>query len=129
MAGGNGLKADLHEFQIAPGDVAYITAYNPIRCDLGAVKGAADGAIVDTAIQEIDMRTGLVRWEWHSLDHVATAESETETPDEPDSVGLLPPQLDRPRARREHPHLGAQHMGRLSAAGRHRRDPVASGRH
>ena len=34
VAGGNGLKADLHDFQLAPHDVAYITAYNPIRCDL-----------------------------------------------------------------------------------------------
>ncbi len=75
---GNGLKADLHDFQIAPDDVAYITAFNPIRCDLSAVKGARDGAITDTAIQEVDMRTGLVRWEWHSLDHVAAAESEVE---------------------------------------------------
>jgi Arylsulfotransferase (ASST) len=78
--GGNGLKADLHEFQLAPHDVAYITAYNPIRCDLKPVKGAADGAIVDTAIQEIDIKTGLVRWEWHSLDHVAAEESETPAP-------------------------------------------------
>jgi hypothetical protein len=80
IAGGNGLKADLHEFQIAPHDVAYITAYNPIRCNLTAVKGSRGGAIVDTAIQEIDMKTGLVRWEWHSLDHVGTSESETEAP-------------------------------------------------
>ena len=40
IAGGNGLKADLHDFQIAPRDVAYITAYNPIRCDLTPVNGA-----------------------------------------------------------------------------------------
>jgi hypothetical protein len=80
IPGGNGLKADLHDFQIAPHDVAYITAFNPIRCNLSAVKGSAGGAIVDTAIQEIDMRTGLVRWEWHSLDHVGAAESEVETP-------------------------------------------------
>jgi hypothetical protein len=80
IPGGNGLKADLHEFQIAPDDVAYITAYNPIRCNLEAVKGATDGAIVDTAVQEIDMKTGLVRWEWHSLDHVGASESEVETP-------------------------------------------------
>ncbi len=78
--GGNGLQADLHDFQLAPGDVAYITAYNPIRCDLRAAKGERDGAIVDTAIQEIDMKTGLVRWEWHSLDHVAADESEAEVP-------------------------------------------------
>ena len=34
------------------------------------VGGARNGVIVDTAVQEIDMKTGLVRWEWHSLDHV-----------------------------------------------------------
>ncbi len=80
IAGGNGLHADLHDFQLAPDDVAYITAFNPIRCDLASIKGAADGAIVDTAIQMIDTNTGLVRWEWHSLDHVGPAESEVEVP-------------------------------------------------
>jgi hypothetical protein len=80
VPGGNGLHADLHEFQIARNDIAYITAYNPIRCNLQAVKGSAAGAIVDTAIQEIDLKTGLVRWEWHSLDHVGASESEVETP-------------------------------------------------
>jgi hypothetical protein len=80
LTGGNGLKADLHDFQIVPHDIAYITAYNPIRCDLAPVKGARGGAIVDTAIQMIDMKTGLVRWEWHSLDHVGVAESEVQTP-------------------------------------------------
>ncbi len=77
-AGGNGLQADLHDFQLAPRDVAYITAFNPIRCNLKAVKGATNGAIIDTAVQEIDMKTGLVRWEWHSLDHIGASESETE---------------------------------------------------
>ncbi len=80
VRGGNGLRADLHDFQIAPNDIAYITAFNPISCDLAPVKGARDGVIVDTAIQEIDMKTGLVRWEWHSLDHVGAEESETEAP-------------------------------------------------
>jgi hypothetical protein len=80
VPGGNGLHADLHDFQIAPGDVAYVTAFNPIRCDLNPIKGASDGTITDTAIQEIDMKTGLVRWEWHSLDHVGASESEVETP-------------------------------------------------
>ena len=80
IAGGNGLRADLHDFQIAPHGVAYITAFNPIRCDLRPVKGSQDGTIIDTAIQEIDIRTGLVRWEWHSLDHVGASESEVETP-------------------------------------------------
>jgi hypothetical protein len=82
IAGGNGLKADLHDFQIAPNDVAYITAYNPIRCNLTPVNGASGGAIVDTAIQMIDIKTGLVRWEWHSLDHIGASESEVEVPAE-----------------------------------------------
>jgi hypothetical protein len=80
VTGGNGLEADLHDFQIAPHDIAYITAFNPIRCDLKTVEGIAGGSIVDTAIQEVDMKTGLVRWEWHSLDHIGAAESEVETP-------------------------------------------------
>jgi hypothetical protein len=79
VAGGNGLRADLHDFRIAPGGVAYITAYNPIRCDLRRAGGTRDGTIVDTAIQQVDMRTGLIRWEWHSLDHVGASESEVET--------------------------------------------------
>jgi hypothetical protein len=80
IAGGNGLKADLHDFQIAPHEIAYVTAYNPIHCDLTQVKGAPGGTIVDTAIQEIDMKTSLVRWEWHSLDHVGASESEVQVP-------------------------------------------------
>ena len=82
IPGGNGLKADLHDVQLSRNGIAYITAYNPIRCDLSPVKGSRSGAIVDTAIQMIDMRTGLVRWEWHSLDHVAAAESEVEVPND-----------------------------------------------
>jgi hypothetical protein len=79
VPGGNGLHADLHDFQIAPRGIAYITAYNPIRCNLSPLGGARDGAIIDTAVQEIDMATGLVRWEWHSLDHIPASRSETPT--------------------------------------------------
>jgi hypothetical protein len=80
ITGGNGLMADLHEFQIVPGNTAYVTAYNPIRCDLSSAGGPRDGVILDTAVQAIDMKTGLVRWEWHSLDHVGVSESETSPP-------------------------------------------------
>jgi len=77
---GNGLQADLHEFQIAPHDIAYITAYNPMRCNLSSQEGPRNGAILDATVQEIDIKTGLVRWEWHALDHVAVSESETSPP-------------------------------------------------
>jgi hypothetical protein len=72
---GNGLQADLHEFQLTPQGTALITAYDPIYCNLSAVGGPADGAVTDGTFQEIDMRTGLVMFQWTSLDHVALNES------------------------------------------------------
>ncbi len=97
VRGGNGLQADLHEFQIAPHDVAYITAFNPIRCNLSSIeKGPKNGVILDAAIQEVDMKTGLVRWEWHALDHVAATESQvtTDTPWDWFHINSIDPQSD-----------------------------------
>jgi Arylsulfotransferase (ASST) len=71
---GNGYQPDLHEFQLTPQGTALITVYDGINCDLRPVGGPADGAVADTLLQEIDVKTGLVRYEWHSLDHVALAE-------------------------------------------------------
>ncbi|HUA10728.1 MAG TPA: arylsulfotransferase family protein [Solirubrobacteraceae bacterium] len=79
--GGNGLRADLHDFRIAPDDVAYITAYNVMRCNLEPVGGKRNGTIIAPAIQEVDMKTGLVRWEWNSLDHVPVRASHTPQPE------------------------------------------------
>ena len=36
--------------------------------------------IIDTAVQQLDMKTGLVRSEWHSLDHVGVSESHVPVP-------------------------------------------------
>lgn len=67
---GNGYQPDLHEFQITPQGTALITVYDAIDCNLEAVGGPRDGAVADTLMQEIDVKTGLVMYEWHSLDHV-----------------------------------------------------------
>ncbi len=67
---GNGYQPDLHEFQIRPNGSALITVYDGINCNLSAIGGPAAGAVADTLMQEVDIRTGLVRYEWHSLDHV-----------------------------------------------------------
>jgi Arylsulfotransferase (ASST) len=72
---GNGLQADLHDFQLTPQGTALITAYDPIYCNLSSVGGSADGAVTDGTFQEIDVRTGLVMLQWTSLDHVALGES------------------------------------------------------
>ena len=72
---GNGFKADLHDFHITPQDTAVLTVFDPIDCDLAAVGGPHNGAVTDAIFQEIDLRTGLVRREWHSLDHVPLSDS------------------------------------------------------
>jgi hypothetical protein len=72
---GNGDAADLHDFQITPQGTALITAYQAVHCDLAAVGGSTDSAVTDSLLQEIDIRTGLVMFEWTSLDHVALSAS------------------------------------------------------
>jgi hypothetical protein len=72
---GNGYQPDLHAFEITPTGTALFTVYDAIRCNLSAYGGPADGAVADTLFQEIDLRTGLVRLEWHALDHVALGDS------------------------------------------------------
>ncbi|HSZ14082.1 MAG TPA: arylsulfotransferase family protein [Solirubrobacteraceae bacterium] len=72
---GNGYQPDLHEFEITPQGTGLITIYDAIACNLSAVGGPRDGAVADTLLQEIDLRTGLVMYEWHSLDHVSLRDS------------------------------------------------------
>ncbi len=72
---GNGYQADLHEFAITPQGVGLITVFDGIDCDLSVVGGARNAAVADTLLQEIDLRTGLVTYEWHSLDHVSLSDS------------------------------------------------------
>jgi hypothetical protein len=72
---GNGYQADLHEFELTPAGTALITVFAPILCDLSSVGGPAYGAVTNGLIQEIDIRTGLVKHEWTSLDHVGLSES------------------------------------------------------
>ncbi|MHB8532262.1 MAG: arylsulfotransferase family protein, partial [Solirubrobacteraceae bacterium] len=72
---GNGYHADLHDFHITPQGTAVLTAFEPISCDLSSVGGPHGGAVTDSVFQEVDLRTGLVRREWHPLDHLPLGSS------------------------------------------------------
>ena len=72
---GNGYLADLHEFHITPDGTALLTVFDPIDCNLSSLGGPSGGAVTDSSFQEIDIKTGLVRREWNSLDHVALGDS------------------------------------------------------
>ena len=72
---GNGYQTDLHEFQITPQGTALITAYAPVNADLRQVGGPRKGAVLDSIIQEVDIASGEVLWEWHAYGHVRLAAS------------------------------------------------------
>jgi hypothetical protein len=75
VSAGNGYEADLHDFQLTPRGSAFITAYSLVDADLSSVGGARDGTLQDAIVQEIDVPTGLVMFEWHAYGHVALSDS------------------------------------------------------
>jgi hypothetical protein len=78
---GNGYHgADLHECLLTPQGTALIIVYNPIRWELTAAGVAVEGTALDGVIQELDVETGRVVFEWHSLDHIALDEAYGEQP-------------------------------------------------
>jgi hypothetical protein len=77
---GNGYHADLHEFHLEPDGTAWIDMFDPIEMNLSRYHGLSDGVITDSVIQEIDVKTGLVMWEWHALGHIPISESHTSAP-------------------------------------------------
>lgn len=75
LQAGNGYVADLHDFHLQSDGTALMTVFNPIRCDLSSIGGSAHAAVTDTLFQEIDLKTHLVRREWHAVDHAPISES------------------------------------------------------
>jgi hypothetical protein len=61
---GNGLTTDLHEFSITPQNTALVTAYRLVRVNGGHLP------VVNCFVQEIDIPTGNVIFQWDSLDHI-----------------------------------------------------------
>jgi hypothetical protein len=76
ISAGNGLAADIHDFTITSRNTALITVYEPINKDLRPYGGAANATMFDGVLQEIDIKTGLVMWEWHDLGHISAADAE-----------------------------------------------------
>ena len=72
---GNGYMGDHHEFVITPRDTALLTAYGKVRADLTSIGGDKDHLVWDSVAQEIDIQTGEVLLEWHSIDHVPVEET------------------------------------------------------
>jgi hypothetical protein len=97
VSAGHGYSADLHEFEVLPNGDALITAYAEVpNVDLRSVGGPRKGTLLDSIIQEINIQTGHVDWEWHAYGHVALRESYVPKTENPydffhiNSIQLLP---------------------------------------
>ncbi len=80
IRGGNGYHADLHEVRLTGEGTAWIDEFDPIEMNLSPYHGRADGVITDSVVQEIDIKTGLVMWEWHALGHIPPSSSRSPAP-------------------------------------------------
>ncbi|MGN6169995.1 MAG: arylsulfotransferase family protein [Solirubrobacteraceae bacterium] len=75
VTAGNGYQkqgTDFHEFTLGHQGseaVAFVAIWSLAKANLTSVGGPASGLVVDPIIQEIDLATDRVIWEWHALGH------------------------------------------------------------
>lgn len=67
---GNGYPMDLHEFELTKDGDALFSVYSPIRVHLPGTPAGTLSPLLDSIVQEVDIKTGLVVWEWHSYGHI-----------------------------------------------------------
>ncbi len=65
--------ADLHELLITPRDSGYLLATEDVERE--------GQLITDMLVQEVDIATGRLLWEWRASDHIDTSESVEPRPD------------------------------------------------
>lgn len=74
---GNGFTSggDIHEFLLTPEGTAFIILYQTVDWDMTPAGGSMYGGAVDGIVQEIEVETGRVLFEWHALDHIGVEDS------------------------------------------------------
>jgi hypothetical protein len=75
LRAGNHRGEDQHEFLLTPQGTALITSYERRSMSLVPIGGRADATVVGGVVQELEIPSGRVLFEWRSLDHVGVAES------------------------------------------------------
>src|SRR5215213_5604397 len=75
FSAGNGYYGDHHEFLISPQDTALILIVNPVPWDLSSIGGLKNDRVWQGIVQELDIESGEVLFEWHSLEHVGLDET------------------------------------------------------
>ena len=110
---GNGLSADGHEFLITPWNTALILAYKQSTADLTSIGGPPNQAVLDGCVQEINIHTGKVIFEWNSAEHVPYSQSEQALRRRRAALGLVPHQRREGRPQRRPPDRRSQYVDDL----------------
>jgi EmrB/QacA subfamily drug resistance transporter len=69
----------LHEILIS-GEDAWVTANKNVPKDLSKYGGAYNGALIDSAVQEYNLKTGKLLRDWDALEHIPLSESQASLP-------------------------------------------------
>ena len=80
VSAGNGYSADGHEFLITPWNTALIVSCKQETANLTSIGGPPDQEIIDGVVQEIDIKTGKVLFQWDAARHVPFSQSEQPLP-------------------------------------------------
>jgi hypothetical protein len=72
---GNGYHMDAHEFLLTGDGTALLMSYVIVPWDLSKLGGLSRGLVEDNVVQEIDVETGAVLFEWHALGTIGLGES------------------------------------------------------
>ncbi len=75
----DGWVLTLHEFLI-DGEDAWVTANKNVARNLSAYGGAYNGALIDSAVQEYNLKTGRLLRSWDALAHIPLGESYATVP-------------------------------------------------
>ena len=76
----SGRASDLHELQLTSAGTALLFADAPVSAERFGPGSPPPWQVLDCAIQEIDIWTGRLVWEWHAVDHTSPAESAVPAP-------------------------------------------------
>ncbi len=79
LKGADGWVLTLHALVIE-GEHAWVTANKNIAKNLSSYGGAYNGALIDSAVQEYNLRTGKLLRTWDALDHIPLGDSYASIP-------------------------------------------------
>ena len=73
----NGRSMDLHALTLTPEGTALFTCYpQMVPMDLSSIGAPRNSQVVESIIQEVDIASGRLLFEWRSLDHIPVSASQ-----------------------------------------------------